>query len=79
MASSEQHPGTITFLDGNTDQIVDEVAASDVPPEVAFVEVDGQLQPVVRVVAFTSDDRRTIHQYGAAGELLNSTIQIRET
>ena len=50
-----QHPGTITFVDGNTQAITEEVAASEVPFEIAFVEVEeGAYRPVVRIEAFTS-------------------------
>lgn len=73
-----QHPGTIVFVDGNTQQVTEEVAASEVPFEIAFVAVAGQYRPVVRVVAFSTPERRVIRQYGPDGELLNSTVQRRE-
>ena len=72
------HPGTITFVDGNTQQITEQVAASDVPFEIAFVEIeDGAYRPVVRIEDFTSPDQRVILQFGPDGELLESTIQLR--
>ena len=72
------HPGKITFVDGNTQEITREADASEVPFSIAFVEVDGCYQPVVQIVAFTSEDRRIIRQYGTNGQLLNSTVQLRQ-
>lgn len=74
------HPGTITFVDGTTQEISRQADASDVPFGVAFVEVeDGAYRPVVRVEAVTSPDKRVILQYGPDGELLKSTLQLRGT
>lgn len=71
------HPGTITFVDGSTQQITREAEASELPFEIAFVDVEGQYRPVVRIEAFTSPEQRVIHRYGPDGELLNTTIQLR--
>lgn len=71
------HPGRITFVDGNTQEITREADLSEVPQGIAFVEVDGRIEPVVRIVTFTDEDRRIIRQYGADGSLLLSTVQVR--
>jgi hypothetical protein len=33
--------------------------------------------PVVRVVATTAGDQRTVREYGPKGELLRTTLQVR--
>ncbi len=73
-----QHPGKITFVDGNTQAIRREADAAELPESIAFVAVEGQLHPVVRIVDFTSDDQRIIRQYGIDGQLLFSTLQLRD-
>jgi hypothetical protein len=78
MTSAEtKHPGKIVFIDGNTQQITHEFEAAEVPFNIRFVELEGQLVPVVKIVAFTSAQQRTIRQYGPEGQLLNSTLQSR--
>ena len=72
------HPGKVVFVDGNTQEIREEADAADLPTSIAFVELDGQLHPVVRVVDFTSDDQRIIRQYGVDGQILRSTLQLRD-
>lgn len=75
---SPHHPGTIVFVDGNTDRVVATDRVEDVPPQMRFVETPAGLVPVVRVVAFTAGDERTIREYGPAGQLLRSTLQRRD-
>jgi hypothetical protein len=72
------HPGRVTFVDGTTDAVIREADAAELPESIAFVELDGQLHPVVRIVSFVSEDKRIIRQYGVDGELLLSTVQIRQ-
>jgi hypothetical protein len=72
-----KHPGTIVFVDGNTNTVVSTDRAADLPAEMRFVETRSGLVPVVRVVAFTEGGQRTIREYGPAGELLRSTVQVR--
>lgn len=73
----EKHPGRVTFVNGNTNEIIDEEDVATVPPSIAFVELDGKRYPVVRIVVFEDEDRRIIRQYGEDGTLLLSTVQIR--
>jgi hypothetical protein len=72
-----QHPGTIVYVDGNTNTVVRETPASEVPESVRYAETDQGWVPVVRVVATTSGDQRFVREYGPAGELLRSTVQVR--
>lgn len=72
------HPGKIVFIDGDTGKVIDQDNASEVPEDVAYAETDDGLVPVVKVVAHTLEDRRTIEEYGPNDELLRSTLQIKE-
>lgn len=70
-----KHPGKITFIDGATTRDED---ASTYPDSIRFAEArDGSLVPVVRIVAYTEEERRIIREYGADGSLLRSTVQTR--
>jgi hypothetical protein len=70
-----KHPGTIVFVEGAKETV--EQAAS-VPESIRFApDAKGKLAPVVRVVALTIGDMRTIKEYGADGALLRSTTQRR--
>jgi len=69
------HPGSITFVDERGESVE---PAAKVPESIRFAKNrDGQLEPVVRVVATTMGDQRTIREYGEDGGLLRSTVQIR--
>lgn len=73
--TSIRHPGTITFIDGDTTRVED---ASTLPESLRFAEArDGSRVPVVRIVAFTEEERRIIREYGVDGALLRSTVQVR--
>ncbi len=68
-----EHPGTILFenrVDGTSHQ----QPADQVPPEVAFVELDGEPVPVVRVVFSAFGEQRRIESFGADGRLLAVTV-----
>ena len=73
-----EHPGKIVFVDGFTQEIMQEVSASEVPFGIRFVETEAGLVPVVKIVNLTTDERQTIRQYGPDGELLRSTVQIAD-
>jgi len=69
------HPGKITFIDGDKKTVED---AATLPESFRFAENrDGKRVPVVRVVAYTEEQRRIIREYGTKGELLRSTVQVR--
>jgi hypothetical protein len=76
--SEPKHPGRVLFVDGNTQEVIREADAAELPPSIAFVELDGRLEPVVRIVSYTTDSQRIIRQYGADGALLLSTVQLRQ-
>jgi hypothetical protein len=73
----EGHPGAIVFadLDLGTENAR---PVADLPETMAWVLVDGAKVPVVRVEARSmSENAREIKKYGPAGQLLESTIQVR--
>lgn len=72
-----QHPGKITFIDDAKKETVQD--ASTVPESVRFAkDKSGGWQPVVRVVASTAGDQRSIREYGQDGMLLRSTVQVKK-
>ena len=74
-----RHPGTITFINGLTNQVTHEVDAASVPESIRFApNANGKPEPVVRIVETTIGPQRTIRQYGAHNILLRSTIQFLE-
>jgi len=77
MSEKPEHPGTIVFVDENKGH---EHARSvaEVPEALRFApDKDGQLVPVVRVVAKVVGEQRTIREYGVAGQMLRSTVQFK--
>ena len=72
------HPGSIVYIDGDTSEVVAERKACDVPEHMRFVQAKEGAVPVVRVISSTLGDRRTIREFGPNGELLRSTVQLRE-
>lgn len=69
------HPGKITFIDGDKKTVEDAAAW---PESIRFAENrDGVLVPVVRIVTYTEVERRIIREYGTDGALLRSTVQVR--
>ncbi|MBL8953275.1 MAG: hypothetical protein JNK82_21025, partial [Myxococcaceae bacterium] len=69
------HPGNIVFVDEQGETVE---PAAEVPESIRFAKnKDGRLEPVVRVVATTIGDQRTIREYGEEGNLLRSTVQFR--
>ena len=76
-APERRHPGSITYVDGNSDSIVTECPVSEVPESGRFVDTDKGPVPVVRVVATTAGEQRFVREYGPKGELLRTTVQVR--
>lgn len=74
--ASDKHPGKITFVnaDTGTSNVLD---ASAVPEQIRWADTPKGRVPVVRVVASTSGDKRTIQEYGTDGQILRSTVQIK--
>jgi hypothetical protein len=77
-ANVPEHPGKIVFVDGITQEVINERLASEVPFDIRFVETETGLVPVVKIVSFTTPERRIIRQYGPDDQLLQSTIQVAE-
>ena len=72
-----KHPGTIVYVNGDTGE-ESTSPISEVPEDFRFApDKDGQLVPIVRVVARVAGDQRTIHELGPGGEILRSTVQIK--
>lgn len=70
------HPGYITFVDANKG--TEEVKPADAVPEgIRFAPTPEGPVPVVKVVAQTQGNRRTIRQYAEDGFELRSTVQTR--
>ena len=72
-----RHPGSIVFVDATAGTEKTE-HASTVPESIAFAKTDAGVVPVVRVVATTHGDVRTLHSYGVDGGLLGTTTQVRK-
>jgi hypothetical protein len=77
-ANVPEHPGKIVFIDGLTQEVTDEMLASEVPFSIRFVETETGLVPVVKIVSFTTEQQRIIRQYGPDDQLLQSTVQLAE-
>lgn len=77
--STPEHPGKIVFIDGNTGKIVSEDDARTVPESIRFADTPHGKVPVVRVVATTEGDIRSIQEFGPNGELLRTTMQRRSS
>ncbi|MEL6349927.1 MAG: hypothetical protein AAFV53_42890 [Myxococcota bacterium] len=73
---SSAHPGTIVFVD-ETNGTERARPAAEVPDTVAWATVDGEKRAVVRVIAVTAGQQRTLRSYGTDGRLLSSTVQVR--
>ncbi len=73
------HPGEITYVDGNTNEVVAVCKVDEVPEAGRFARTqDGAWVPVVRVVATTAEKQRFVAEYGPDGQLLRHTVQLAE-
>ncbi|MBN3927448.1 hypothetical protein [Nostoc sp. NMS4] len=72
--SGEQHPGEILFEDKVDGQNWTEQAA-DVPESIAWVDINGVWQPVVRIEITGTVQKRRISKFAADGTWLESTVQ----
>jgi hypothetical protein len=73
-----QHPGKIVYVDGNTGEVTEEVDAAEVPVSIRFVELEGRVVPVVKIVSYTQDNRRVVEQLGPDDEFLRSTLMLSD-
>ncbi|MCY1021295.1 hypothetical protein [Pyxidicoccus sp. MSG2] len=75
MSQAPKHPGTIVYIDGTTQTETERVDISEVPEPLRYAPTKKGLVPVVKVVAYTEGNYRTLREYGPDGELLRSTVQ----
>ena len=71
----DRHPGEIL----NVDVVAAREwvrRAEDVPQGIAWVDVDGVWQPVVRVEVVEGERRREITRFGPDGAFLDTTLQL---
>lgn len=68
-----QHPGSVRFENEVTNE-VSVTPLAQLPSHVAFVEVAGRMEPVVRIVVTGRGLQRTITSFGADGRLLQRTV-----
>lgn len=76
---SPKHPGTIVYIDGATQKETSRMPIAQVPEDLCFAPTPEGLVPVVKVVAITHGNQRTLREYGPNGELLRSTVQVRQS
>lgn len=72
--AGDRHPGEILHedkIDGRTWTR----SAAEVPPTIAWVEVDGAWKPVVRIEITGTPEHRRFTKFGADGQMLETTIQ----
>jgi len=72
--NGQAHPGEIVH-DDKVDGRTWTRSAADVPPTIAWVEVDGTWVAVVRIEITGSADARRMTKFGPDGQMLESTIQ----
>lgn len=72
--AGDPHPGEIVHEDRVTGRTWT-VRASEVPSTIAWVEVEGRFEPVVRIEITGTPDQRRITKYGRDGQMLESTVQ----
>ena len=68
------HPGEIVH-DDKVDGRTWTVKASEVPDTIAWVDVNGVREPVVRIEITGTREQRRITKFGRDGQMLESTIQ----
>ena len=76
-APKPPHPGRIRFED-DVHGTVAEKAASEVPEGVAYAHGPSGLVPVVRVTARMRGEQRIIQSFASDGQLLLTTVQVKD-
>jgi hypothetical protein len=71
------HPGFISYVDGNSGKTLSTKPISTVPEHLRFADTPNGKVPVVKVVATVAGDQRTIREYGPGDVLLRSTVQLK--
>lgn len=72
--SGESHPGEIAF-DDKVDGRTYTRKAAEVPVSIAWVEVAGRHEPVLRIEITGTTERREITKFGRDGKFLETTVQ----
>lgn len=79
VSTAPKHPGTITYVDGNTDQVLSVAKIDTVPEAMRFAPgPNGKPVPVVKVVATVAGNQRFIRELGPGDVLLRSTTQLKQ-
>jgi hypothetical protein len=73
MSEALSHPGTVTYIDGDTNQVVKISQAADLADRSKFAPTKDGPKPVVKVVARASGQFRYVSEYGPGDELLRTT------
>ena len=76
MAVGNVHPGKITYIDGDTNEVVAERNAVDVPESGRFADTPEGRVAVVRVESRTAGAERFVREYGPDGSLLRATVML---
>lgn len=72
-------PEKIVFVNAATGEVTKEVNFTDVPESIRLLpNAQGELEPVVKITEFTTENQRIIKQLGRDGTVLKSTVQILE-
>jgi hypothetical protein len=70
--TGEPHPGTIEYID-HVENRTWTRSAAEVPSTIAWVKVNEQWRPVVRIEINGAASQREITKFGAHGEFLETT------
>jgi hypothetical protein len=71
------HPGTITYIDGDTQRSLAVRPVADVPEESRYVKVGDTWVPVVKVVATMVGEQSRVTELGPNDQPLRTTTQRR--
>lgn len=74
MAALPEHPGSVVYIDGDSDKVVLVRLASELATQSAFAETSTGWKAIVKVVARGGAGAlRYVSEYGADDELLRTT------
>jgi hypothetical protein len=72
--AGDRHPGEIVHEDKIENRVWTK-RADEVPPTIAWVEVEGKWIPVVRIEIAGTSGHREITKFGPGGQFLETTVQ----
>lgn len=70
------HPGRIQVFDGETQQLVKTLDATQLADAIRYAPTERGLEPVVRVVTTRAGKTVHVREFGADGRLLRSSTQL---